>query len=434
MYIILYQQNDLYAATGLKDLLERESVTVENRCHMTPYILLIDADSMIEPSHEIQSTAINCEGAVVLIPIGSEKNPGMESAIDYLDRAAKRVCFVQMGYGEISERMRALVGERRVIPPNGNVTKAVLNFMEEGVSVAQSGWESYAMKFLSNQDGTCRITCGYDANSMILKLPSYSEDDESVTAIGERAFSADYVYSGSYPSDWAVKANPYMFAAKDSGYSLSVDPVGQMRFRTLTIPASVLTIETSAFSGLQWLRNLRFDLGSRLTYIGKAAFSDCRSIESIVFPRGLRRIEKSAFESCKLLREVNLTHARYMEYIGNSAFSECVSVQKVLIPYTVTEIGDGAFESCGHLESFEIVDPIWYKPHYGEKSQLKRIGNGAFQDCSRLREITIPVTVEEIGCDAFDGCALLDVIRLPRHLELDDDWGLPDTCAVEYYD
>ena len=64
-------------------------------------------------------------------------------------------------------------------------------------------------------------------------------------------------------------------------------------------------------------------------------------------------------------------------------------LKEIDIPANIVSIGDSAFKGCDKLE---IV-----KMHDG----LKKIGAYAFSENHALHELTIPDTVEEIGCNAF---------------------------------
>lgn len=80
--------------------------------------------------------------------------------------------------------------------------------------------------------------------------------------------------------------------------------------------------------------------------------------------------------------------------IGDSAFYMCGKLREVTIPDSVTEIGELAF-AISTLTGITIPDSV------------TKIGDGAFGMCTSLVEITIPASVESLGSKAFMGCSNL---------------------------
>ena len=83
-----------------------------------------------------------------------------------------------------------------------------------------------------------------------------------------------------------------------------------------------------------------------------------------------------------------------------SAFEEC-KMKKVTIPKTVTQIGRNAFNCCANLE--EIVG----------MENLEEIDEDAFQSCTSLKAIKLPDTLKRIGTEAFAFCTALTEATVP---------------------
>lgn len=66
----------------------------------------------------------------------------------------------------------------------------------------------------------------------------------------------------------------------------------------------------------------------------------------------------------------------------------------LIIPKDVEGIGDYAFRDCKKLE--RVI--------FSNSNNLKCIWSGAFMDCIKLKKVTIPESVENIGSGAFWGC------------------------------
>lgn len=88
--------------------------------------------------------------------------------------------------------------------------------------------------------------------------------------------------------------------------------------------------------------------------------------------------------------------------IAPGAFKNTL-ILEVFLPVTIEEIGDEAFSGCTALQQFHF-SPV-----------LQSIGKRAFYGCSKLKVIIIPDTVTEIGEEAFAACDLQNVI-LPNGL------------------
>lgn len=69
---------------------------------------------------------------------------------------------------------------------------------------------------------------------------------------------------------------------------------------------------------------------------------------------------------------------------------------------SLRSIADDAFNGCAALQSLRLP-----------KKGLMRIGARAFKGCAKLSSLTMPVSVTAIGAEAFSGCKLLSGLKLP---------------------
>jgi len=70
----------------------------------------------------------------------------------------------------------------------------------------------------------------------------------------------------------------------------------------ITIPDSVISIESEAFLGAFGLKNLT--LGNGVTIIESAAFSACEQLQSITIPKSVKELKKGAFVPARKLKLV----------------------------------------------------------------------------------------------------------------------------------
>ena len=73
--------------------------------------------------------------------------------------------------------------------------------------------------------------------------------------------------------------------------------------KSVTIPASVTSIGSSAFSGCGALS--RVTVGKNVTAIADTAFAGCSSLSAVYLPKSLTTVGNSAFNGCSLLSTVS---------------------------------------------------------------------------------------------------------------------------------
>ena len=152
------------------------------------------------------------------------------------------------------------------------------------------------------------------------------------------------------------------------------------KLKTINLPDSIAVIGERCFYGCKLLQKV--DLPVQIKKIEKYAF--CQSgLSEIEVPASVEVIANNAFESCKNLSKVILS----AHTIGCSAFAFCEKLGEVVL--SVHTIAENAFDCCGNLSKVILHDGV------------KAINSKAFNNCASLKEITIPRSVVSIGHDAF---------------------------------
>lgn len=204
------------------------------------------------------------------------------------------------------------------------------------------------------------------------------------------------------------------------------------------------------------------EIPDKLVAIGDGAFSGS-ALKTIKI--SVQYIGADAFANCASLKEVTLTNN--VKSIGARAFSNCICLESITIPMSVERIGAGAFSDCVNLKiSCEVgkkpngwdaawasVDVNWagdnsrdtelqvliynlinngkeYEVLKGGKSvdviiipaeyngiPVTRIANNAFS-LSNITSIIIPISIRDIGKNAFTGCNNFKSITIPKNVTI----------------
>lgn len=169
-----------------------------------------------------------------------------------------------------------------------------------------------------------------------------------------------------------------------------------------------------------------------ITTIG-TLFKDCTNLGGVRLPSTLKSIEQSAFEGCTSLTDVIMSATE----IESNAFKGCTSLPSISLT-GISKIGANAFYDCQNLKTlntsncpleeigdnaFQNCTSLWYttSSYTGIRFYyLKKIGTKAFSGCIRLKEFTIPETLEQTGTNVFENSGLEKVIvrtEIPFDLE-----------------
>ena len=175
---------------------------------------------------------------------------------------------------------------------------------------------------------------------------------------------------------------------------------------SISIPASVETIEEYAFEGCEALTSI--EIPASVEKIGELAFYGCTSLQTVTFKKGaqLKTIEMSVFGHCKALASIEIPAS--VETIVGNAFYGCTALASIEIPASVETIGNNAFPYCTALQTVT----------FEKGSQLKTIGDSTFSGCTSLTSIEIPASVETFAANAFNGCTSLKTVTFEKGSQL----------------
>lgn len=193
-----------------------------------------------------------------------------------------------------------------------------------------------------------------------------------------------------------------------------------------TVPAEVIRIDLTAFSGAEHLTELTVPEGVR--EIGMAAFHDCAALKTVSLPGSLETIGNNALTGCWNLKDVYyngsagdwaaLTRSvRVRGFMTNEvsyhfsilARGEC-GAEGDNLKWTLTSDGALTVSGTGNMADFDEFDSPWRKLNVKTaviEEGVASVGEYAFAYCETLAGVSLPDTLTKIGCGAFMKTGLL---------------------------
>lgn len=174
--------------------------------------------------------------------------------------------------------------------------------------------------------------------------------------------------------------------------------LGCSSISSISIPASVTTIEDYAFVGCNYLSEI--NIPTTVLEIGTGLFKECSALEKATIASPTATITDSMFEGCTKLSQINLPPL--YNSIGNYSFANCTSLSEFYFPNSITAIGDNSFYNCG-LTAVSLENC----------NQLTSIGDFAFAQCKRLETISFGNQPIALGKGLFFNDPALLQVQLP---------------------
>lgn len=253
---------------------------------------------------------------------------------------------------------------------------------------------------------------------------------DSLKSIGQYAFCGDDGLSQVFLPEKLEKIESHAFAhcpflrevhlpdcLKSLGAgAFAYDPL----IEHIRIPSSLISFHNSAFYG-DPIKDITVEQGNPAFREGKSStliikrYDDeigpalLLAAKDPVIPEDVELIESHAFANLGDLEEVKLPKG--LKIINSYAFIHCDKLTKVNLGDTaLTKIGDNAFGSS-NLEEVKLPNT------------LKTLEAHAFFSCKKLKEISLPASLEEYEVEAFSPSEALTSIKVDPANERYGDLG-----------
>lgn len=188
---------------------------------------------------------------------------------------------------------------------------------------------------------------------------------------------------------------------------------------TLTFDGTTYDVKCISYGGFSNCDFEQVDIPNSIDEIKPEAFMCCINLTEIVLPENITEIQCATFMDCRNLVSVKYAHQglpedsvnEHITVIADNAFAACFKLKDISAPKTLLEIGRCAFENCDSL-------PYLFLPN-----NPITIRSYAFSKCGNFSALHVPKNVACIEDFAFTQCDNLTVYFQCKESEVPSAYG-----------
>lgn len=186
---------------------------------------------------------------------------------------------------------------------------------------------------------------------------------------------------------------------------------------SIVIPASVLTIDDSAFSGCGMIQTINVAIDNQNYSSQNDSLYNKDKTKIIRYPSGKKDTE---FEVPSTVKE-----------IGNSCFSSCGNLKKIQITSNVEKLATSSFVNQGNLTEINVVsENKYYSSEDGVLFNKDKTEFIKWPQGKSLTEYTVPGTVKTIKGGSFYASNIKSII-IPPSVEKMESYAFQSTSATK---
>jgi hypothetical protein len=167
------------------------------------------------------------------------------------------------------------------------------------------------------------------------------------------------------------------------------------------IGKKVQILQKSCFEGCAHIDKVRFEVGSKLERIDRAALRGCQSLSNIEIPASVTIIEESSFEGCTELESCLIATDSSLVTIGANTFAKCTSLRSFSIPRHIAEIGNKCFDECYYLYRLMFQSSESLTRIIGDRSLDDALNGFGVNVSSTLLRIEVEVGGKELNLSGW---------------------------------
>ena len=218
-------------------------------------------------------------------------------------------------------------------------------------------------------------------------------DFSQITSVGYRCFAGCTKLESIDLSNATIKSQNKESDAFEGCTSL----------KTVTFPKTATEIPASIFYGCINLETVVFNEATKITFIGNYAFGKCHKLKTFPNISAVTSIGSGAFTQCYSLEIERLTIPDVTTFLGAQAFMGCPGIRHISIGNGITEIRQRTFANKTGTGN-EVAAEEYNLETIAFGNNIKAIQEGAFEYCTKIKEVTLPQSVETFGNYIFNGC------------------------------